>query len=95
MLVIESCSSTWVFDEPRGRFLRGPRGSNVEHLAASGDWDGYHRLEQHDDGTFIVLLNEDGSRLLRSRRHAEGCPRCGESPTEELSLDSIKSLLAD
>lgn len=91
---IESCSSTWLFDEPRKRFLRGPRGSKPELLAAAVEWEEYHRLDESDDGSFVVVLNEDGTRRLRSHRHVEGCQRCGEAPTEELSLQSIKDELS-
>ena len=90
---IESCSTTWVFDEERHRFLRVPRGASVEFTSAEG-WEHYHQLElSTDDDTFVVHLNDAGTRLLRSTRHTEKCEACAESPTEELSLQDIRTSL--
>lgn len=90
---IESCSTTWVFDAERRRFLRVPRGTSVEFASSEG-WAPYHALQLSvDDPTFVVMLNESGTRLLRSARHTDECALCAESPTEELSLDDIKATL--
>ncbi len=40
--------------------------------------------------SFVVLLNEDGTRLLRSWRHVEHCTQCGGEATGELSLDELR-----
>ena len=40
--------------------------------------------------SFVVLLNPEGTRLLRSWRHVEQCPQCGGDQTAELSLDELK-----
>ena len=40
--------------------------------------------------SFVVLLNPEGTRLLRSWRHVEHCPQCGGNQTAELSLDELR-----
>jgi hypothetical protein len=38
----------------------------------------------------VVVLNEAGTRMLRSWRHTGSlCPQCGGTGTEELSVDAI------
>ena len=41
--------------------------------------------------SFVVLLNPEGTRLLRSWRHVEHCPQCGGNQTAELSLAELRS----
>jgi hypothetical protein len=42
-----------------------------------------------------VMLDESGTRLLRSWRHLAGvCTRCGEATTQELSLRDIENEIA-
>jgi hypothetical protein len=40
--------------------------------------------------SFVVLLNPEGSRLLRSWRHVEHCSQCGGDQTAELSLEDLR-----
>ena len=94
-LVFESCHSTWLFDTERMRFRRILKGleSGPRHVVT--DWRLYFGLEVDPQGEyFSVLLNADGSRLLRSWRHTSECTECGVNVTAELSLDDLRSELA-
>jgi hypothetical protein len=82
--VLHSCHSTWYFDPARRRFQRVPHGLDV---APAGEWAPYHRLEVDTSGSFMVTLNDEDTRILRSWVHTEGCPHCGLGErTEELKL---------
>lgn len=82
--VLHSCHSSWYFDSQRHRFQRVPRGVEVSPQA---EWADYHRLELSPTGCFVVSLNDDDTRLLRSWIHAEPCPHCeSEERTQELRL---------
>ncbi|HVB07023.1 MAG TPA: hypothetical protein VNF07_12330 [Acidimicrobiales bacterium] len=90
LLVIDSCHSTWLFDEANHRFRRMVKGLD-EHLPVTTDWRPYDRLviEESSDA-FLVFLDRSSTRLLRSRRHlGAGCDRCLEEATSELSLRAI------
>ena len=89
--IIESCNSTWLFDTERKRFRRVPRGSSIDLPAVAGDWERYFKLEVDvEDDSFLVTLNEAGSRLLRSFRHGDPCTQCSPNATTELSLEAIR-----
>jgi hypothetical protein len=89
--VIESCNSTWLFDETRLRFRRVPKGTSLDVPATPDDWERYYSLELDDDSdAFVVTLNEAGTRLLRSYRHTVPCPHCDANATAELSLEAVK-----
>jgi len=82
--VVESCNSTWLFDTQRLRFRRVPRGTPLE-APHGGEWRTYTRLEIDPTcDAFVVVLNEEGTQLLRSWRHNGPCPQC--EPTAELWL---------
>jgi hypothetical protein len=92
VIVIESCNSTWLFDNDKGRFRRVPRGTPLDLPAPDAEWQRFYRLEvDPDTDAFLVSLNESGSRLLRSFRHRPPCQQCEpEAPgTVELSLEAI------
>ena len=93
-LVLESCNSTWEFDLQRSRFRRVLRDPDLKLDRTSTAWRPYFGLEI-DDGSegFVVLLNEAGTRLLRSWRHVASCSHCGGDSTAELSLDELHSAL--
>ena len=87
-MVLESCHSTWIFDVAHGRFRRVLKGGPA---GASTPWLAYFRLELDEgDDSFVVWLNADGTRRLRSWRHEDGCAACGEA-TQELELRLIRS----
>ncbi len=74
---IESCHSTWIFDQRRMRYRRVLRGTGTP-LEVATAWRPYYGIETDDAGdTFAVLLNPAGTRILRSFRHPDGCAECG------------------
>jgi len=88
-LVLESCHSTWLFDTGRMRFRRILKGLDLD---ASTAWRAYFGLELDPlSESFVVLLNPEGTRLLRSWRHVDHCPQCGGDATAELSVDDLRS----
>ncbi len=91
-LVLESCHSTWLFDADRMRFRRILKGLDLDSRQASTAWRPYFGLEMDPlSESFVVLLNAEGTRLLRSWRHVDRCPQCGGDATGELSLDDIRA----
>jgi hypothetical protein len=89
-LALESCHSTWLFDQVDHRFCRVLKSSALQSAVAT-DWRPYHHLVMHDaSGAFVVFLDESGSRLLRTWRHVENCERCGGEVTTPLSLDELR-----
>jgi len=90
-ITVDSCNSRWVFDPDRLRYRRVSKGPGFGMRMAEQEWIPYHEL--HIDpcsDSFTVVLNEAGTRMLRSWRHVEGvCPQCGITRTEELSLEDI------
>ncbi|MDA8073195.1 MAG: hypothetical protein M0Z82_16750 [Actinomycetota bacterium] len=91
-LVLESCHSTWLFDPERMRFRRILKGLESEsHQTATG-WRPYFGLDIDPlSESFVVRLNPEGTRLLRSWRHVDHCAQCGGEATTELSLDDLQS----
>jgi hypothetical protein len=87
---VESCHSVWLFDEERMRFRRLPRGLSPDIPSLESDWEPYYGLEiAADSGAFAVVLNEAGTRLLRSWRHTDPCSHCTPAEvdvTAEVSL---------
>jgi len=88
--VFESCHSTWFFDTGRMRFRRvlkaGDGGSRVVT-----EWRPYHELQTNPRSeAFTVVLNAEGTRLLRSWRHTRDCPQCGGRVTAELTAHELK-----
>ena len=91
-LVLESCHSTWLFDTDRMRFRRVLKGLHLDNHPASTGWRPYFGLDIDPvSESFVVLLNPEGTRLLRSWRHVEHCTQCGGEATGELSLDELRS----
>ena len=87
--VLRSCHSTWYFDPERRRFQRVPHG--IDDVAPEGEWAPYHRLEIDTSGSFMVTLNDEDTRILRSWVHSEPCPHCqwDNDRTEELKLQAV------
>ena len=91
IVTIDSCHSRWVFDTERLRFRRVLKGPRLGLRTVMTEWRPYTELhlDEYSD-SFVVVLNEAGTRMLRSWRHREGlCAQCGESGTQQLSLDDI------
>jgi hypothetical protein len=89
---IESCHSTWVFDPDRMRFRRILKGVEVSSMPVETGWRPYAGLVLEDGSdNFVVLLNEQGTRRLRSWRHSEvDCANCGERHTAQISLRAVR-----
>ncbi|HEX3946986.1 MAG TPA: hypothetical protein VHW47_04740 [Acidimicrobiales bacterium] len=91
-MVLESCHSTWLFDTQRMRFRRILKGLELDARHASTAWRPYFGLELDPvSESFVVLLNPQGTPLLRSWRHVQHCPQCGGEATAELSVDELRS----
>jgi hypothetical protein len=92
LVVLESCHSTWLFDVERMRFRRILKGLDFDAPSATTSWREYFGLEVDPmSESFVVLLNKEGTRLLRSWRHVEHCPQCGGEVTAELSISELRS----
>jgi hypothetical protein len=90
-LVVDSCHSTWLFDASAGRFRRILKGLDVDPALAATDWRPYVRLELSEDSeAFVVVLNDAGTRRIRSWRHVDGCEQCEGEQTTELSVEDIR-----
>jgi hypothetical protein len=93
-LTIESCHSTWIFDGGRMRFRRILKGTEVAGQPVVTGWRSYARLEDPPDSeTFTVYLNEAGSRMIRSWRHAADCAQCNEHLTTSMSLEKVRAAI--
>jgi hypothetical protein len=93
--VVESCNSTWLFDADRHRFRRVLKGVDVGRHPAATEWRPYFHLDldPHSE-SFVVVLNAEGTRLLRSWRHTQQCTQCGGQATAELSLEELRAASA-
>lgn len=90
-LVLDSCHSTWLFDVAGRRFRRILKGLEVEPSLAATDWRPYERLELSEGSeAFVVILNQAGTRRIRSWRHVDGCEQCEGEKTSELSLEDLR-----
>jgi hypothetical protein len=91
-IIIESCHSTWIIDMEHSRFRRLVKGSNNSSAPASTEWQACYGVEIDPlSESFVVLLNPEGTRLLRSWRHVEHCSQCGGEATSELSLRDLRT----
>lgn len=93
LVVLDSCHSTWYFDQRRMRFRRALKGFDGTAKGAATNWRPYFGLEVDDSsGYFVVHLNSSGTQLLRSWRHDEHCRLCSDQPTREISLADVQRL---
>ena len=92
--VVETCHSTWIFDEQAHRFRRVLKGPSRDRV--STDWRAYdHLVIGPGSDAFLVFLDATGVRVLRSTPHSANCRRCGQEQTTELSLEDLRALLDD
>jgi hypothetical protein len=90
--VLESCNSSWLFDTERMRYRRVLKGVDVGPRPTTTEWRPYFGLDLDPRSeSFVVVLNPEGTRLLRSWRHTEHCAQCGGHQTAELSLDEVRA----
>jgi hypothetical protein len=95
IITLDSCHSTWIFDTRQLRFCRILRGIAVGQRRISTEWRPYWDLEiDPHEKAFTVVLNEAGTRLIRSSIHTQDCAQCGSSFTTELSLEDIQRSVA-
>ncbi len=91
---IESCNSVWIFDTNSMEFKRRMRNATGEVESVTTDWRPYFGLNiDEPNKSFVVQLNESGTRLLKSYIHRDPCDRCGDSNTTEISLEEINRVL--
>ena len=91
-IVIESCHSTWIIDREHSRFRRVVKSAHRTSAPVATDWQPCYGIEIDPlSESFVVLLNPEGTRLLRSWRHVEQCAQCGGEATSELSLRDLRS----
>lgn len=90
-ITIDSCHSRWIFDTKHRRFFRIHKGLGHGTESARTEWRSYFELDLNPySDSFVVTLNESGTRMLRSWRHMGAvCSQCGAGGTAELSLDDI------
>lgn len=88
---MESCHSVWVFDTEERRFRRLVKGAMVADAPTMTAWRPYFGLDiDPESGAFVVVLDQGGTRLLRSWRHVEPCTRCSDVRTGELKLADLR-----
>lgn len=81
---IESCHSLWSFDVRNQQFRRTIRGFEGAVNQPVTEWRPYYGFEEYPGSdSFVVWLNPQGTRLLRSWRHGPDCPACGSRKTSE------------
>ncbi len=94
-LIVESCHSTWIFDTENSRFRRVLKGISSVSGEASTAWRPCYGVEIDPmSESFVVLLNPEGTRLLRSWRHLDHCAQCGGEATSELTIDELRAAAA-
>jgi hypothetical protein len=86
LVVLESHNHTWMFDEVDHVFSQ----IDKDVPGSQTEWRPYDRLiVQPDSDAFLVVLDAEGSRVLRARRHVEPCSAC--EVTQEFSLDDLQA----
>lgn len=77
LVVVDSCHSTWLFDQARRRFRRSVKARAGEPVSTA--WRPFDRVI-FDPGSevFYVQLSADDDRRVESWRHVDArCHRCG------------------
>ena len=91
-MILESCHSTWLFDPARMRFRRILKGLDLDARNASTAWRPYFGLELDPiSESFVVLLNPEGTRLLRSWRHVAALPAVRGRGHGRALLDELRA----
>jgi hypothetical protein len=92
--VLESCHSTWLFDEINHRFCRVVKATVLDDVVTT-EWRDYdHLVLQEDSSAFVVFLDSRGTRLLRAWLHETACKQCGREDTGEMSLDDLRKAIS-
>jgi len=87
MIILDSCHSRWEFDTDQHRFRRVLRGPDLAVRAIATEWRTYHELHvQEDSDSFLVVLNEVRTRMVRSWRHRDDfCQNCSQGTTNAVA----------
>jgi hypothetical protein len=92
---LESCHSIWIFDEEQMRFRRILKGIAVDDQPVTTGWRPYRRLLQDEHSeAFTVVLNEEGSRMIRSWQHTGACSQCTAQHTSQVSLADVRQAVS-
>jgi hypothetical protein len=93
-IVLESCHSTWIFDNERKQFCRILKGVEVANRPVTTEWRPYWSLHLEPQiEAFTIYLNAAHTRQIRSWRHTQDCAQCGGHETAELSIDDIRRVV--
>lgn len=93
-IVLESCHSTWIFDQEHKQFCRILKGIEVADRPVTTEWRPYCGLHLEPQvETFTIYLNATHTRQIRSWRHTRDCAQCGGHETAELSIDDIRRVV--
>ncbi len=86
---VVSQHSVWYFDTDRKRFRRVPKGVAEFEPVPDHAWEPYHRLDvDADRGSFVVVLNPSGTRLLEAWFETASAAAGGDS-TAEMQLAPV------
>lgn len=89
---MESCHSIWVFDTEGMRFRRFLKALDFGGTPVGTDWRSYYGLDIDPvSHSFVVWLDPEGTRMLRSWRHTPNHEDCGEEATGELLLEDLRA----
>ncbi|MCU1489267.1 MAG: hypothetical protein JWM85_672 [Acidimicrobiaceae bacterium] len=92
-LVLDSCHSTWLFDQVLQCFARVLKAGGA-HSSVATAWRQYdHLLVDSSSDAFLVFLDSSGTRVIRSWRHTARCEQCGGEPTAELPVAELRRAL--
>ena len=92
---LESCHSIWVFDEEQMRFRRILKGIEVSDGPVTTAWRPFHHLLVDEDSeAFTVVLNAEGTRMIRSWRHTGDCSQCTTQHTSQVSLSDVRAAVS-
>jgi hypothetical protein len=91
-VVLESCTSTWIFDTQRRRFRRVLKGLRMAPRDAITAWRPYYALELDGESeSFTVSLNPERTRRIQSWRHVATCLECGGGTQSALCPEELTS----
>jgi hypothetical protein len=88
-IVLTSYDTTWLFDTQRMRFRLILKDANARHIPNATAWRPYYGL-QFDPGSdsFVILVNPEGTRSLRSWGHT----RDGDASGEHVAAEALDNL---
>ena len=92
VLVFESCELIWIIDTERRQLCRLARTAKMR-AQLPAEWITYERaLLDEETKSAIVLLDPQGTRMLRVRAHQLPCPDCGASSNDLVNTAELIGL---